>query len=292
MLRTVPSITSLPPQETREIRESGQGPFGPIVLLDQAENRIIGGPDGPVTVRVLQPEVVNGVYLHIHGGGGVFGRAHHQDSALWDIATTCNVTVVSVDYRLAPEHPYPAGPDDCEAVAVWLASNAKAEFGSDRLVIGGESAGAHFTAITLVRMRDRHAFMGFSGAVLTYGAYDMSFTPSVRRWGDRNLVLNTPTIEWFIDSFVEESLRRDPDVSPLYADLSNMPSALFTIGTLDPLVDDTLFMHSRWIAAGNQADIAIYPGGVHGFTLLPCRIGKEAIGRSWDFIRRSIAKEA
>ena len=120
----------------------------------------------------------------------------------------------------------------------------------------------------------------------------MSFTPSVRRWGDRNLVLNTPTIEWFIDSFVEESLRRDPDVSPLYADLSNMPSALFTIGTLDPLVDDTLFMHSRWIAAGNQADIAIYPGGVHGFTLLPCRIGKEAIGRSWTRTKRVVFRSS
>ena len=106
-------------------------------------------------------------------------------------------------------------------------------------------------------------------------------------WGERNLVLNTPTIQWFVDHFVPSDRRRDPDVSPLYADLSNMPSTLFTVGTLDPLLDDTLFMYPRWLAAGNDAELAVYSGGVHGFTLHEIGIGKRSQARIRDFISQS-----
>ena len=147
---------------------------------------------------------------------------------------------VSVGYRLARH--YPAGPDDCEAAAVWLVENARREFASDRLAIGGESAGAHLCAVTLVRLRDRHGATPFCGANLVYGIYDLTFTPTVRNWGERILVLSTPVIEWFSNHFVPDvSKRGAPDVSPLYADLRRLPPALFTIGTLDPLLDDSLF---------------------------------------------------
>ena len=79
-----------------------------------------------------------------------------QDPMLERIADNTGQAVVAVEYRLAPEHPYPAGPDDCEAAAVWLLRNAKEEFGTDILTIGGESAGGHLTAVTILRMRDRH----------------------------------------------------------------------------------------------------------------------------------------
>jgi acetyl esterase/lipase len=101
------------------------------------------------------------VYLHIHGGGFMLGRAYQYDEMMAAIAGACQVATVSVDYRLAPEDPYPAGPDDCETAAVWLAENAASEFGTDRLIIGGESAGANLSAVTLLRMRDRHGFSGF-----------------------------------------------------------------------------------------------------------------------------------
>ena len=289
MFATMPPHTSQTPQAIRDARESGESWSGPIVRLDVAGERDIPGPAGDIPLRAFVPDTVNGVYLHIHGGGWVLGQADYQDQMLWDIATMCNVAVVSVEYRLAPEHPYPAGPDDCERAALWLAENAKAEFGSDRLTIGGESAGAHLSAVTLLRMRDRHGFTGFAGANLTYGMFDFSFTPSVANWGERNLVLNTPTIKWFVDHFVPSDKRRDPDVSPLYAGLSNMPPALFTVGTLDPLLDDTLFMYPRWLAAGNDAELAIYSGGVHGFTLQEISLAQRARARIRDFIARSIA---
>jgi len=193
---------------------------------------------------------------------------------------------VSVGYRLAPEHPHPAGPDDCEAAALWLAANVEREFGGDVLAVGGESAGAHLSAVTLLRLRDRHGLAPFRAALLTYGQYDFAFTPSVRRWGARNLVLSTPIITQFVDWFAPPQLRADPDLSPLHADLRDMPPALFTVGTLDPLLDDSLllFMAARWTAAGNRAELAVYPGGVHAFNAFPIAIAGEANARMVRFL--------
>ena len=189
------------------------------------------------------------------------------------MATQSNVAVVSVEYRLAPESPYPAGPDDCEDAALWLVKESASEFGTDRLVIGGESAGGHLSVVTLLRLRDRHGLVGaFAGANLVYGAYDLSMTPSQRLWGERNLVLSTPIIEWFLDLFLPGTgpvERRQPDVSPLFADLSGLPPALFTVGTMDPLLDDTLFMEARWRHAGNGTDLLVVEEGCHGFNLFP-----------------------
>jgi acetyl esterase len=288
MLATIPPTHTLPPQVTRDARESGKGIFGPVVRSDMAIERAVPGPAGDVPVRVFVPERVDGVYLHLHGGGWVLGRAHHSDVRNEQIARHCNVAVVSVDYRLAPEDPYPAGPDDCEAAAVWLAEHAKAEFGTDRLAIGGESAGGHLTAVTLLRMRDRHGFTGFAAANLVYGVYDLTMTPSQARWGERNFVLSTPAMAWFYGHFLPSQDRRDPDISPLYADLSGMPPALFTVGTLDPLLDDSLFMYQRWIAAGNDAELAVYPGGPHGFNSFPTDLARRANERIDAFIRTTV----
>lgn len=286
LLSTQPQPQTLPPQVTRDARESGTGTFGPIVRSELAEEHTIAG----VPCRVLLPETVEGVYLHLHGGGWTFGRAHHSDLRNEQTARRANVAVVSVDYRLAPENPYPAAPDDCEAVAAWLAEHARSEFGSDRLVIGGESAGGHLAAVTLLRMRDRHAFRGFAGANLVYGCFDLSMTPSQLRWGERYLVLSGGFMRWASGNFVPDaSARRDPDASPLYADLADMPPALFTVGTLDPLLDDSLFMHARWLAAGNQAELELYPGGVHAFNAFPIDLGRRANQRCDDFIARAVS---
>ncbi len=284
LLAEAPATDTVPPEQTRRAREEGTSMSGPVVLSDMAQEGEIEGPGGPITLRMFVPETPQGIYLHIHGGGWVLGRAHLQDPRNEEIAHTCSAVVISVDYRLAPEHPYPAALDDCEVAALWVVRNAMSEFGVDKLAIGGESAGGHLAATTLLRMRDKHDFTGFSGANLVYGVYDLSMTPSQRNWGDRLLVLNTPIMDWFYDHFVPAKLRRDPDVSPLYADLSDMPPALFTIGTLDPLLDDTLFMHTRWAAAGNEAELAVYPGGPHGFDGHPTQLAQSARQRMNDAI--------
>jgi acetyl esterase/lipase len=275
-------------QTLREAAASGQSLFGPIVQSRLATDRSIAGPAGKVRLRVFTPASVRGIYLHFHGGGWALGGANLQDKRLEEIALACEVAVVSVDYRLAPENPYPAAPDDGEAAAVWLAQKAMSEFGSNELVIGGESAGAHLASVTLLRLRDRHGFLGYKGANLLYGAYDLTMTPSAKLWGDRYLVLNTSLVNWYLDMFVPPEKRKEPDVSPLHADLGGLPPALFTIGTLDPMLDDTLFMYCRWLAAGSQAQIAVYPGAPHAFPLMPMEIARQANERCYQFIRQSI----
>src|SRR4029078_3151940 len=133
-------------EASRAARRRGDGPFP--VMSPRAQTRSIPGRDGnAIPLRIIAPEHPRGVYLHIHGGGWVLGGADMQDPKLERIADNTGLAVVSVEYRLAPEHPYPAGPDDCEAAALWLARSANTEFGSDVLTIGGESAGGHLAAV-------------------------------------------------------------------------------------------------------------------------------------------------
>jgi acetyl esterase/lipase len=291
----VAAMTGLPAwwevgaEAARDARRRGDGPFPLPPKSPRAVARTIRAPGGhEVGLRVIAPEgTPRGVYLHIHGGGWVLGSADQQDGMLERITDRAGLACVSVEYRLAPEHPYPAGPDDCEAAALWLAREAQAEFGTDRLVIGGESAGGHLSLATLLRLRDRHGFTRFRGANLVYGAYDLGMTPSQRRFGDaERLVLRTVDMVQFYAAFLPVGVdRRDPDVSPLYADLRDMPPALLTVGTRDALLDDSLFLYARWLAAGNRAELAVYPGGAHGFTLFPFALADAANARIDAFLR-------
>jgi len=288
VISSVPPTYTLPPQQIRDDREAGKG-LWPVTRLDEVKDWSVTGPRGDVALRVYIPDTVKGVYLHIHGGGFVLGRAHHADVGMVRLAKACQVATCSVDYRLAPEAPYPAGPDDCENAALWLVENAKREFGTGEIIIGGESAGANLAAATILRMRDRHGYTGFKAANLVYGIYDLSMTPSTRNWGETpKYVLTTRLMEWFHNHYVPSEKQTDPDVSPLYADLSELPPALFTVGTLDPLLDDSLFMHARWLAAGNASEIAIYPGGIHAFNAFPIKIAQEANFRMEAFVRQHV----
>jgi acetyl esterase len=288
MMTGLPNWWEVGAEVTREARRRGDGPFPLAPKSDRATTRTIDGPGGhKIPLRFIAADAPRGVYLHIHGGGWVLGACDQQDPMLERIVTNTGLTCVSVEYRLAPEHPYPAGPDDCEAVALWLARYSRAEFGSDRLTIGGESAGGHLSAATLLRMRDRHAFTAFRGANLVFGAYDLSMTPSQKAFGNERLVLRTLDMERFCEAFVPAAVhRRDPDLSPLYANLARLCPALFTVGTRDGLLDDSLFMYARWIAAGNTAELAVYPGGPHGFTLFPGELTTAATARMDAFLRR------
>jgi acetyl esterase/lipase len=295
ILAAGPSVHTVPPEQTRAARAEGRGTFPAPVVVPEGRDETIPGPDGnEIRLRVfVPPGDVRGVYLHLHGGGWVLGSSHAQDPLLWKLANEAHVAVVSVDYRLAPEHPFPAGPDDCEAAALWLVAHGATVFGSDKIVIGGDSAGGHLAALTLVRLRDRHRITEpFVGANLVYGAFDLTMTPSQARWGDRNLVLSTPIMAWFYDCFLPGmpvAERRSGEVSPLYADMSGLPPALFTVGALDPLLDDSLFMAARWDAAGNDAELLVYPDAVHGFNGFPLAISAIANEAQFRFIEKAVS---
>lgn len=291
LLATVPTIFDLPVAELREARAAGRSFLGPVVRSANAREHVIAGPGGPLLpLRVFATPAATGALLHLHGGGWAMGSHDQQDPLLEALAKRTGLAVVSVGYRLAPEHPYPAAPDDCEAAALWLLEHGLRELGTDRFYIGGESAGAHLSVVTMLRLRDRHGVRPFRGAVLSYGGYDLNLTPSARRWGTRNLVLSTAIICQYVDWFTAPELRDDPDVSPLHADLSGLPPAIFTVGTLDPLLDDSLFLASRWVAAGNEAELALHPGGIHAFNAFPIALADAANARIFDFLARQVQR--
>ncbi len=265
-MEPLPDQWSFPPEFVRERRRQGLGPFPLAPQSARAETLAIDGPAGPLNLRLFVPDAPVGVYFHVHGGGWVLGGADEHDPRLQRIADNAGYAVVGVDYRLAPEHPYPAAPDDCEAAALWLVENGASRFGTAHMAIGGESAGAHLSVVTLLRLRDRHRLSPLAGAVLTSGCYDLALTPSAANWGEEMLILNTRDIRKFVECFLAGGGSvRDPDISPLHADLTGLPPALFAVGTRDPLLDDTLFMSARWAAAGNRAELSVTPGGCHVF---------------------------
>ena len=277
--------------EVRQEQEEGVGRFPAPIISKNATERTIDSPNGPISMRMFVPKGdIRGIYYHIHGGGWVLGTAHHQDPILEEISNQCGVVVASVDYRLAPEHPYPAPNDDCENAGLWVLEDLTKEFNTNKVLIGGESAGAHLAVTTILRLRDKHGYKGFVGANLLYGVYDLSGSPSAYLWGDRHLILSTPIMEWFTDHYVGKGdIRREPDVSPLYANLNDMPRAFFTVGTQDPLHDDTVFMYNRWHAAGNDArrkgsSVEIYEGATHGFERQPTQLAEASLARIRNFI--------
>jgi acetyl esterase len=265
-------MAQIPGPSARGRDDSAPGPFPPAPKSPRARARKVPAPGGrEVELRIVPPASgsARGAYLHLHGGGLVFGSADQDDAMLERIADATGLAAVSVEYRLAPAHPYPAAWDDCEAAAVWLARSVKAEFGGAALAIGGESAGATLAVPVLVRMRDKHGFTGFHAANLSYGNYDTSMTPSQKWIGAQRFLIGTADIEQCSNAYAPDvSRRRDPDMSALYAELSRMPPALFSVGTLDPFLDDSLFVHARWIAAGNPAELAVYPGAPHAFNII------------------------
>jgi acetyl esterase/lipase len=296
LIATIPAVNTIPPQESRRVRREGLGIFPKPVFVPEARWLEIDGPAGPMPLRVIAPEQQpTGVFLHFHGGGWTVSASDLQDRRLQRLARDTGMTVVSVEYRLAPEHPYPAAPDDCEAAALWLLSEEARDAvqAPGPLAIGGDSAGGHLAACSLLRLRDRHGITGaFGAAVFQYGAFDLSMTPSQRLWGERNLVLSSPIIGWFADQFlpdVDQERRRDPDISPLYAGLSEMPPAIFTVGTADPLLDDSLFMEARWRASGHATELRVWDEAPHGFLSLPMAVSEVALAAEHEFLVRTLS---
>jgi acetyl esterase/lipase len=294
LIATQPPVYTMPPDVSRQTRREGKGIFPAPIFLEEARDMEVAGRGGPIKVRIIRPDQTpTGIYLHLHGGGWTLGAHDMQDAALKLLANETGLCAASINYRLAPENPYPAGPDDCEDAVLHLLEHGAEQLDAPaRFAIGGESAGAHLAAVTLLRLRDRHGISNrIAAANLVFGAYDMNGTPSQILWGDRNLVLSTPIIRWFGNNFlpgVGFEQRRDPDISPLYARLDHMPPALFTVGTMDCLIDDSLFMGERWRAAGNRADVAVYPEGVHGFNAYPTGLARKANTRQFEFLRSSL----
>ncbi|QSE80770.1 alpha/beta hydrolase [Rhodococcus koreensis] len=252
--------------ELRSVRADAPAP-APSQPPAVEEVVVSGGLRVPLRIHAPVGRAATGVYLEIHGGGFYMGSAAGSDVRNRRLADALGVAVVSVDYRLAPEHPWPAAPDDCEAAALWLVEHAADRFGTTKLSIGGFSAGATLAMTTLLRLRDRGIF-AIDSAVLQFGTYDLSAqTPAGRLIAD----------EYFLDAYAgAASDRTHPDLSPIYADLTDLPPILMVVGDADILLQDNLAMAARLSASGVDVDLRIYPDSPHGFTGHPTPMARAA----------------
>ena len=240
-----------------------------------------------IKVRVFRPDTIRAVIMQIHGGGFCIGSPEQDDGINDAMARACKVALISVAYRLAPENAYPAQVDDCETILAWLLKNSRSEFGVDKLILSGESAGSYLATMILIRLRDKKVdIKNVVGLSLFYGSYDLSGTPSLRQ--DTSKIFITRKFvsqlkETIFPTRNPEQLR-DSTISPLFASLSGLPSAIFSVGALDPLVDDTKFMAARWESAGNQTTLRVYPESPHSFNRFPTQMANVANNTVYKWI--------
>ena len=277
-----------PPVSAPALREALAQAGPPAYESPSARTILVPAATGEIPVRIIPAADPAAVFVHCHGGGWTIGSAGGQDAALERIAANTGMTVASIDYRLAPEYPYPAGLDDCEQATRWLAEHAAAELGSGRLLIGGESAGANLALCTALRV-GRDLPDALSAIALYYGNYDVTMTPSQRQ-ATSGVLITTGSLDWFYDQYVPDKARRDaPDISPLYADLRGLPPVVLAVGTADSLVDDTMFLACRMLAAGVDCELVVVPGGEHAFDMAPLPECQEAVAIVDAFLAKHAA---
>jgi len=204
--------------------------------------------------------------------------------------------MASVEYRLAPEHPYPSCLNDCVDAALFVLSDqGQAALGGAPLrVLGGESAGGWLAVSTALALRDEHKVDGRSqlAAICAgYGVFDLTYTPSVFAH-KRSIVLSKDLTVRFIEAafgHIPLADRKDPKISPLYADLKDLPPAQFLVGNIEPLLDDSIFMAVKWSQAGNDAELNVVEGACHAFTLIPMGDATdEGLQKLIDFVGKHI----
>jgi len=230
----------------------------------------IPGPGGPLGVRLLEPSgPARALVVDLHGGGWVVGSAALNDRLTGHLAEA-GFAVASVDYRLLDEVRGVWMPDavaDCAAALRWALGEGSYRFGTDRVFVIGESAGAHLAALAVLALRDEGAGRLPTGCIFVQGVFDLSGTPSARSAGPEALLFDGPNLGRDLARLTpgrDEAARKHPDVSPLYADLSRMPPALFVSGEIDPFRDDSRLMAERWaeVAPATRLDV---PDAPHGF---------------------------
>jgi len=282
-----PALDELIAEQRRVLATLGEGGPPPASALLPATNQTIPGKLRRLIRVIRPPGEVRGVLLHMHGGGFIAGNAQMADGINSYLAREAGIATVSVEYRLAPANPHPAALDDCIHSALWLIESARALLGCERLLMAGDSAGATLAALTLVALRDQHdAAKKFCGVAFNAGIYDFGQTPS-QRYSTESMFLSPARLRSITDSAfpgVTGEALRDPQYSPLYARLHGLPPAIFSVGAQDAVLDDTLFMAQRWRAAGNSADIEVYPEAPHLFMNLPTAMAAEARWRMSRFL--------
>jgi acetyl esterase len=284
--QALPGLETLPPVEARRAAAEGlEAAGGDPEPVARVEDLTIPGPQCQVPIRVYSPEGPGELpaLVYFHGGGWVVCDVNTHDTVCRRIARRAGAVVVSVDYRLSPEHKFPAALEDCYTATLWVSANA-GRLGVDarRVAVGGDSAGGNLAAVVSMRCRDENG-PALALQVLVYPVTNMaSFdTPSYREFAE-GYNLTRAEMEYFRAHYLgQEEDSRHPHVSPLLApDLHGLPRALVITAECDVLRDEGEAYASRLKQAGVPVTCTRYAGMIHPFFSMPglLRQARDAIG--------------
>lgn len=293
----LPAYQTMPAAEARaeaERRNRYWNEGNPAV--GRVEDVDLPGPGGTLRLRIYEPkgapERGPGV-LFIHGGGWVICSLDSHDGVCRRLANLSGLRIASLDYRLAPEHPFPAPLDDCLAALAWLRLHgAEVGINADRLALAGDSAGANLALATCLALKQRGEAQPTTAALI-YGAFSADLdSPSHRAYGNGDYILSTPTMHWFWDQYVPDKARRaDPLASPLLGDLAGLPPLYLSAAELDPLRDDSERMVAKLALAGVDFDYRLWRGVTHACFMMSRNLpaADAQLAEVADYLRRRLA---
>jgi len=269
-----PPLESMEPQPLRDVYEElSKSTAAPPVDMASVEDKSIPGDEADIPVRIYRPhspaDSLLPVLVYYHGGGWVIGNLETHDDVCRSLASEGDCMVVAVDYRLAPEHKYPAPVDDAWAALLWVAENATS-IGADneRIAVGGDSAGANLAAVAAYMARNQGG-PEITLQLLIYPVTDLTPKnwPSYELFSEGYGILTSGAMQWFIDHYLPAGQDpADPHISPLFAgDLSGLPRALVITCEADVLRDEGEAYGNALHTAGVHVEMKRYPGQIHGF---------------------------
>mgnify|MGYP001816318944 CR=1 FL=1 len=288
-----PKISDLSPVEGREMYRVTRA-VNPELSIGSVEDRQIETDVGGIPIRIYRPAAEGPLPLlmNFHGGGWVIGDLDTADAVCRRVAEAAGCIVISVDYRLAPEHPYPAAVEDAYAATCWAAANAEALGGSGKLAVMGESAGGTLAAVVCQRARDE-AGPQIDFQLLAYPVIDHDLSRASWEENGEGYLLEKSTMVWFWDQYCPPERRSEPAASPLLAEsLADLPPAVVLTAEFDPLRDEGKAYADALAAAGVSAKLINFDGLVHDFlaTAELFRCSKSAIDQTVAELRQGLAR--
>ena len=298
-MRSAPPVdfAAMPIDEARVVWNRGVAPWSALAPpVRHVDELTIAGRAGPMRARLYRAaDGILPLVVFVHGGGWTFGSVDSHEVEMRSLALASGAAVLGFDYRLAPEHPFPAALEDVRAVLAAVRDGVLGDaVDVTRIALAGDSAGAHLALATLLALRDAGA-PGVAAAALFYGSFvPRSDSASHRLFGSGIFGLSSVRMNWYWRNFLGSAYAAPPVLAaPLGAVLDGLPPLHLVAAGLDPLRDDTLALAKALTDAGVSHDLEIVPGVIHGFL---CRAPKlpaaqRALASAGAFLGRALANK-